>query len=58
MYGKIYRIEGDDASEGTGRLSAYVSFGGLLMRLQGDANNLHGFEIDQHVYLPMKKLAF
>ena len=28
------RIEGDEASEGTGRLSAYVSFGGLLMRLQ------------------------
>ena len=29
------RIEGDDAqSEGAGRLSAYVSFGGLLMRLQ------------------------
>ncbi|EGI67703.1 DNA-directed RNA polymerases I, II, and III subunit RPABC3 [Acromyrmex echinatior] len=30
--------------------SAYVSFGGLLMRLQGDANNLHGFEIDQHIW--------
>merc|ERR1719286_90533 len=57
MHGKIYRIEGDEASEGTGRLSAYVSYGGLLMRLQGDANNLHGFEIDQHVYLLMKKLA-
>ena len=59
MHGKIYRIEGDDhTNEGTGRLSAYVSYGGLLMRLQGDANNLHGFEIDQHVYLLMKKLAF
>jgi len=34
MHGKIYRIDGDDATEGTGRLSAYVSFGGLLMRLQ------------------------
>merc|ERR1719481_2152332 len=44
MHGKIYRIEGDDSP------------GGLLMRLQGDANNLHGFEIDQHVYLLMKKL--
>ena len=56
MHGKIYRIEGDETGEG--RLSAYVSYGGLLMRLQGDANNLHGFEIDQHVYLLMKKLAF
>ncbi|XP_043517912.1 DNA-directed RNA polymerases I, II, and III subunit RPABC3-like isoform X2 [Frieseomelitta varia] len=42
----------------TSNTSAYVSFGGLLMRLQGDANNLHGFEIDQHMYLLMKKLAF
>ena len=38
--------------------SAYVSFGGLLMRLQGDANNLHGLEVDQRVYLLMKRLAF
>ncbi|XP_023707806.1 DNA-directed RNA polymerases I, II, and III subunit RPABC3 isoform X2 [Cryptotermes secundus] len=59
MYGKIYRIEGDESStEPSSRLAAYVSFGGLLMRLQGDANNLHGFEVDQHMYLLMKKLAF
>ncbi|XP_040062873.1 DNA-directed RNA polymerases I, II, and III subunit RPABC3 isoform X2 [Ixodes scapularis] len=58
MYGKIYRIEGDDISGETTRLAAYVSFGGLLMRLQGDPNNLHGFEVDNHVYLLMKKLAF
>ncbi|KAJ6645283.1 DNA-directed RNA polymerases I, II, and III subunit RPABC3 [Pseudolycoriella hygida] len=59
MYGKIYRIEGDEAhNEQSSRLSAYVSYGGLLMRLQGDANNLHGFEVDQHLYLLMKKLAF
>ncbi|XP_014676047.1 PREDICTED: DNA-directed RNA polymerases I, II, and III subunit RPABC3-like [Priapulus caudatus] len=59
MYGKIYRIEGDEGASGdTSRLAAYVSFGGLLMRLQGDANNLHGFDVDNHVYLLMKKLAF
>ncbi|XP_063371607.1 DNA-directed RNA polymerases I, II, and III subunit RPABC3 [Cydia amplana] len=59
MSGKVYRIEGDEAAmETTSRLAAYVSFGGLLMRLQGDANNLHGFEVDQHMYLLMKKLAF
>ncbi|XP_023219449.1 DNA-directed RNA polymerases I, II, and III subunit RPABC3 [Centruroides vittatus] len=58
MYGKIYRIEGDDGAGETTRLAAYVSFGGLLMRLQGDPNNLHGFEVDNHVYLLMKKLAF
>ncbi|XP_013783747.1 DNA-directed RNA polymerases I, II, and III subunit RPABC3-like isoform X1 [Limulus polyphemus] len=58
MYGKIYRIEGDDCAGETTRLAAYVSFGGLLMRLQGDPNNLHGFEVDSQVYLLMKKLAF
>ena len=39
------------------RVSAYVSYGGLLMRLQGDANNLHGFEVDSRVYWLLKKLA-
>lgn len=59
MHGKIYRIEGDEMDkDGSGRLAAYVSYGGLLMRLQGDANNLHGFEVDHNVYLLMKKLAF
>ena len=58
MHGKIYRIEGDEGNEPSGRLAAYVSYGGLLMKLQGDANNLHLFEVDQHVYLLMKKLAF
>uniref|UniRef100_A0A6M2DN34 DNA-directed RNA polymerases I, II, and III subunit RPABC3 n=1 Tax=Xenopsylla cheopis TaxID=163159 RepID=A0A6M2DN34_XENCH len=59
MSGKIYRLEGDDnAMEASSRLAAYVSFGGLLMRLQGDANNLHGFQVEQHIYLLMKKLAF
>ncbi|CAG9804699.1 unnamed protein product [Chironomus riparius] len=57
MFGQVYRIEGDE-TEASSRLSAFVSFGGLLMRLQGDANNLHGFEIDQKIYLLMKKLAF
>ena len=68
MFGKIYRIEGDDSntasvapSGGSGdsaRLAAFVSFGGLLMRLHGEGGNLHGFEVDKNVYLLMKKLAF
>lgn len=58
MHGKIYRIEGDDGPSDTSRLAAYVSCGGLLMRLQGDPGNLHGFEVDKNVYLLIKKLAF
>lgn len=57
MYGKIYRIEGEETNNETSRLSAFASFGGLLMRLQGDANNLHGFEVDRNLYLLMKKVA-
>ncbi|KAI1727252.1 RNA polymerase rpb8 domain-containing protein [Ditylenchus destructor] len=60
MYGKIYRVDDDQAGAigGTStRLSAYASFGGLLMRLQGDANNLHGFEVDKNLYLLVKKVA-
>lgn len=62
MYGKVYRIEGGDegnAADSTStRLAAYASFGGLLMRLRGEAFNLHGFELDSNVYLLMKKVEF
>ena len=58
MYGKTYRIEGDDGLGERARLAAYVSFGGLLMRLQGEDGNLHdGFEVDRSVYLLTKKVA-
>ncbi|CAK5008889.1 unnamed protein product [Meloidogyne enterolobii] len=56
MYGKIYRIEGDEYNTETSRLAAYVSFGGLLMRIQGEANNLNGFEADKNIYLLIKKI--
>ena len=42
IYNFCGRIEGDEASEGTGRLSAYVSYGGLLMRLQVMEQSTHG----------------
>ena len=35
-----------------------MSYGGLLMKLYGDANNLHGFQVEKSVYLLMKKIAF
>ncbi|PAA79824.1 hypothetical protein BOX15_Mlig022163g8, partial [Macrostomum lignano] len=56
MYGKVYRLEGEGSSDS--RLAAYVSYGGLLMRLMGEASNLNSFQMDSHVYLLMKKLAF
>lgn len=38
--------------------AVYISYGGLLMRLQGDPNNLQGFSVDNHVYLLIKKLSY
>ncbi|RDD44481.1 DNA-directed RNA polymerases I, II, and III subunit RPABC3 [Trichoplax sp. H2] len=55
MYGKIYRLEGDEDSA---KIAVYISYGGLLMRLQGDPNNLQGFSVDNHVYLLIKKLSY
>lgn len=57
MFGKIYRVEGDDASSETSRLSVYASFGGLLLRLQGDSGSLSSLEVDKNVYLLIKKIS-
>ncbi|VEL08236.1 unnamed protein product [Protopolystoma xenopodis] len=57
-YGKIYRIEAHDSGADASRLSCFVSFGGLLMQLTGDASNLQGFRVGKHLYLMIKKLAF
>ena len=56
MYGKVYRIEPDEQAGDSGKLSVYVSYGGLLQRLKGDAYNLHGFQLDSNVYLLIKKV--
>ena len=53
MHGKVYKCEEDEQSN---RLSIYMSFGGLLMRLKGDASNLLGIELDQHLYLLIRKV--
>lgn len=57
MHGRIYRIEGDDASSEANKMSVYISFGGLLMRLQGEASVLSGLEVDKTIYLLIKKLS-
>lgn len=51
MNGKIFKciVEGE-------KLSIFVSFGGLLMRLTGAPKNLKGFEMDSRIFLLMKKV--
>ncbi|KAH7115957.1 DNA-directed RNA polymerase-like proteines i [Dendryphion nanum] len=50
LYGKIYRFE--DSENDTAK--AFVSFGGLLLYLEGPYKKLTGLRIDQ-VYLLIKK---
>ncbi|CAO3622385.1 unnamed protein product [Cunninghamella echinulata] len=61
MFGKVYRY--DDASSGTGvsttsvgqKVSVYVSFGGLLMCLEGDFRHLQKITVGESLYLLMRK---
>lgn len=50
MHGKVFKIEQDKL-----RMSAYISYGGLLMKLTGTSNSLAAIELDKNVYLLIKK---
>ncbi|WCJ41274.1 DNA-directed RNA polymerases II and V subunit 8A [Euphorbia peplus] len=55
MHGKLYKI----SEEGSGKVAkaeAYVSFGGLLMFLKGDPSHVSQLELDQRLFLLMRKL--
>ncbi|XP_074339156.1 DNA-directed RNA polymerases II and V subunit 8A-like [Apium graveolens] len=54
MNGKLYRI----SEEGSGanlKADIYVSFGGLLMMLKGDPSIAAKFELDQRLFILMRK---
>ncbi|KAI8376421.1 RNA polymerase [Radiomyces spectabilis] len=61
MFGKVYRYE--DTASGTGattvaagqRVSVYISYGGLLMCLEGDYRHLQNITVGENVYLLMRK---
>jgi DNA-directed RNA polymerase I, II, and III subunit RPABC3 len=53
MYGKLYKYA--EADQGS-KVEIYVSFGGLLMMLKGDPNNLNPFQVDQRLYLLIRKV--
>ncbi|KAK0578030.1 hypothetical protein LWI29_003862 [Acer saccharum] len=55
MHGKLYKI----SDEGSGKhlkAEIYVSYGGLLMMLKGDPSYITQFELDQKLFLLMRKL--
>ncbi|XP_057976516.1 DNA-directed RNA polymerases II and V subunit 8A-like [Malania oleifera] len=51
MHGRLYKI-----SEKSGKVEIDASFGGLLMMLKGDPSNVTNFELDQRLYLLMRKV--
>ncbi|KAL4753697.1 hypothetical protein BDW72DRAFT_168413 [Aspergillus terricola var. indicus] len=51
-HGKVYRFE--EASDSPGNMAAFVSFGGLLLYLEGPYKKLAPLRID-YVYLLLKK---
>eukprot|EP00899_Mesostigma_viride_P015092 jgi/Mesvir1/23584/Mv18275-RA.1 len=55
MYGKLFKYQ-DDGTSGAPKVEVYISFGGLLMMLKGDPRNLHELELDQNLYLLMRKI--
>jgi DNA-directed RNA polymerase I, II, and III subunit RPABC3 len=52
MYGRVYKYE---ESNGT-RTAVYISFGGLLMRLEAEAKNLTAFVVGNNSYLLVKRV--
>jgi len=54
MYGKLYKWK-QEAPKAPVEL--FVSFGGLLMRLKGDARHLSKLMLDSRVYLLIRKIA-
>ncbi|KAF5773578.1 putative RNA polymerase, Rpb8, nucleic acid-binding protein [Helianthus annuus] len=55
MHGKLYRIS-EEGSGANVKADIYVSFGGLLMLLRGDPSIAAKFELDQRLFILMRKV--
>ncbi|OAY68524.1 DNA-directed RNA polymerases II, IV and V subunit 8B-like [Ananas comosus] len=56
MHGKLYKISEDSSSGKNAKVEIYASFGGLLMMLKGDPSNAANFELDQRIFLLIRKV--
>lgn len=52
MHGKVYKAE----EAGTNKVGVYMSFGGLLMRLQGDPRHWRSLTVGSSLYILIKKM--
>ncbi|KAI3732570.1 hypothetical protein L1987_63776 [Smallanthus sonchifolius] len=55
MHGKLYRIS-EEGSGANVKADIYVSFGGLLVLLRGDPSIAAKFELDQRLFILMRKV--
>jgi DNA-directed RNA polymerase I, II, and III subunit RPABC3 len=51
MYGKIFKY----SEENDGKVSIYISFGGLLLGITGEPKNLVNLKMDERVYLLIRR---
>ncbi|GAA6005719.1 hypothetical protein JCM10207_005307 [Rhodosporidiobolus poonsookiae] len=51
MYGKVYKFDDGTAGE----VTAYISFGGLLMALTGNYNHMEGVTVGEQIYLLIRR---
>ncbi|OLY81457.1 DNA-directed RNA polymerases I, II, and III subunit rpabc3 [Smittium mucronatum] len=51
MYGRIYRFDDTTGS----KVSVFISFGGLLMCLEGESHHLQNLTVSENVYLLLKR---
>ncbi|KAJ6845975.1 putative DNA-directed RNA polymerases II, IV and V subunit 8B [Iris pallida] len=55
MHGKLYKIS-EESSGGTVKVELYASYGGLLMMLKCDPPQAANFELDQRLFILMRKV--
>ena len=56
MYGKVFKTH-DETAGGSRRSAVTVSFGGLLMQLKADPKNLQDVDIDNRLYVLIRKIS-
>jgi DNA-directed RNA polymerase I, II, and III subunit RPABC3 len=55
MFGRVFKYK-DSSASGHSKADVYVSFGGLLMQLTGDPKRVEDLDLDQTVYLLIRKV--
>jgi DNA-directed RNA polymerases I, II, and III subunit RPABC3 len=55
MHGKVFKFKDSGETKAFNKAEVYISFGGLLMQLTGEIKQLEQLDLDQSIYLLMKK---